>query len=411
MAKLPVNFLLYALYAASAGLIGGIGYTFYTTFKLKERYGDVAYRREVNALVDQQIKLGREAQPERLSWRYDAGVLEWWKQFHNVNVLGKLPPEPVPDQPKVETTAPPPTQTPVDDLIVVESLLLEKSEAKDRATHLIVRYKPGVTVQPPPEAVPVPSTAASGKGAAWSPGDTPRAPSGPATPAPSTMPLAAGGQVELRQFVHIDETLWPPHHNLRLVRISDDAQSAFFLREDASVERASWKEEEIFKNELELDAEVVKTLRGDQRRAREGAGNGDGQATPPPLTEVTQWRDVATTSEVAPGQIHVSRRDHDYVRDNVEKVFNEEAAVSSYKARVGNYEGLKIDRLSSRLAQFGIQPGDVILSINGEKVKQKAQAYSVAKRQYEAGKRTFVVEVLSGRGTGVETKTITVPKN
>ena len=105
------------------------------------------------------------------------------------------------------------------------------------------------------------------------------------------------------------------------------------------------------------------------------------------------------------------RRDHDYVRDNVEKVFNEEVGVSTYKARVGNYEGLKIDRVSSRLSSFGFQPGDVVLSVNGEKVKSKSQAYSVGKRQYEGGTRLFVVQVLNGRGTGVETRTITVPKN
>ena len=107
----------------------------------------------------------------------------------------------------------------------------------------------------------------------------------------------------------------------------------------------------------------------------------------------------------------MSRRDHDYVRDNVEKVFNDEVGVSSYKAKVGNYEGLRVDRLSSRLSGFGFQAGDVVLSVNGEQVKSKSQAYSAGKRQYEAGKRTFVVEVLSGRGTGKETRTITVPKN
>ncbi len=406
MAKLPVNLLLYVLYVASAGLIGGIGYTFYTTYKLKERYGDVAFRREINAQVDQQISLGKQAQPERKNWRYDDDSKPWWQKFSTVNVVGKLPPEPVKEEIKAEEPPPQDTGTPIGDIVVLESLLLEVSASSDQVTHIVVRYKPNVPVQPPPDML----ASAGGAGRpVWAPGDTPRAPSGPTGAV--AMPMSGAGQTELRQFVHIDDTLWPPHSNLRLVSIADDAQSAFFLREDPKRERAEWKREEIFKNELELDAEVIKTLRGEQRRARgEAAGTAaGGQQSQPP--EVSEWRDLQQTGEVAPGHVHISRRDHDYVRDNVEKVFNEEVGVSTYKARVGNYEGLKIDRVSSRLASFGFQPGDVVLSVNGEKVKSKSQAYSAGKRQYEGGTRVFVVQVLNGRGTGVETRTITVPKN
>src|SRR5690606_1190485 len=108
MAKLPVNFVLYALYAASAALVGGIGYTFYSTYKLKERFGDVALRKQISADVDKLVKAGRDAQPERKNWRYAPDSLPWWKQFSTVNVTGKLPPKPE------ETTAPVEPEKPAD---------------------------------------------------------------------------------------------------------------------------------------------------------------------------------------------------------------------------------------------------------------------------------------------------------
>src|SRR5688572_28960397 len=106
MAKLPVNFLLYTLYAVAAGLIGGIGYTFYSTYKLKERFGDRAFRKEINDEIDKQVKAGRDLQPERKSWRYDPEMLPWWKQFTGVNLVGKLPPKPEEPEKAVAAEAP-----------------------------------------------------------------------------------------------------------------------------------------------------------------------------------------------------------------------------------------------------------------------------------------------------------------
>jgi len=412
MAKLPVNFVLYALYAASAALVGGIGYTFYSTYKLKERFGDVALRKQISADVDKLVKAGRDAQPERKNWRYDPDSLPWWKQFSTVNVTGKLPPKPEETTAPVEPEKPADTGVKIDDILVIESLLVEVGESSDQLSHIVVRYKPGVEVRPPAALV---AAADGSRPASWTPGDA-RPAGGPAAGgAPIPMPTTPGG--ELRQFVHLEEALWPPYDNIRLVEIAEDAHSATFLREDPKKDRSEWKKETVYKAALDLDpavvAQLVEGLRRD-RAAREQGANGAAvqpEVVPVPRVQETEWRDVPQTMQVAPGQFHVSRRDHDYVRDNIDRVFNDEVGVSTFRSRVGNVEGLRIDRISPRLAQFGLEPGDIVLSINGEKVRQKQQVYTIAKRQYQSGVRRFTVEIMSGRGTGVETRTYTVPRD
>ncbi|MEZ5963387.1 MAG: hypothetical protein R3F56_06020 [Planctomycetota bacterium] len=420
MAKLPVNLILYSLYAASAGLIGGIGWTFYATWLKREESRTEAFQKRVADRVDSHLEVGRKAQPERQNWRYDVEARDnWWTKFGKVNLIGALPPEP--EAPVVEEKKEPVKDAgvPIDSLVVLESLLLEVSKVPavggpsatgtgaggaepESTSHVVVRYKPGVEVHPPADVV----APAAGQPAWGGPGDSTR-PSGAPTP---PIPLA-GGQVELRQFVHIDETLWPPHNTLRLTRISEDGQVAYFTREDPAKDRSEWKEEPLEKNELELPTEVVRALREARgQKGTEKAGDATDVEPPPSGPDIGDWQDPSETREIKPGQVHVSRRDYDYIRDNSDKVFNDEVAVRTWKARVGNYEGLLVDRLSPRLQNFGIQPGDVILSINGEKVKNKANAYSIGRRQYDGGTRRFLVEILSGRGTGVETRTVTVPQ-
>lgn len=414
MAKLPVNLILYSLYAASAGLIGGIGWTFYATWLKREASRTEAFQKNIADQVDSHLDQGRKEQPERKNWRYDVEARDnWWTKFGKVNLIGALPPEPV--APVVEDKKEPVKDAgvPIESLVVLESLLLEVAKPPapggpaaapggaeaPSASHVVVRYKPGVEVHPPADLVgPAPT--------AWGPGDSaPRPAGGPAT----SIPMAGSAQTELRQFVHLDETLWPPHNTLRLTRISDDGQVAYFTREDPAKDRSEWKEEPLEKNELELPTDVVRALRESRGQKVADKDPTKPDATPPTGPDIGDWQDPPETREVKPGQVHVSRRDYDYIRDNADKVFNDEVAVRTYKSRVGNYEGLVVDRVSPRLQSFGIQQGDVILSINGEKVKNKANAYAVARRQYDGGTRRFSVEILNGYSGSVETRTVTVP--
>ncbi len=404
MAKVPVKLLLYTLYGGATALFAGIGLTFYETTNSQKqaaaRFTQPDPKRQSPVVEDMErlLKAGRELQPEKKQWRYGPNDTEWWKQFAKVNIIGKVEAPKVDDVPvEPETKAPEDTGVKLEDIFVIESLMCEVGKT-NRSTHVVLRYKPEANVQPPPEFL---ASATAPTTRAWAPGDGTRG----AQPPVGAMPLVSGPQTDLRHFVRLEETLWPPYNNVRLDRVSEDAQSAFFTREDPKKERALWKVEEVFKNELELDANVVKALRTEQRRERAG---GETKPVDEPVAKVSDWQDVEETREVTPRNVHVSRKDFDRFGTESDRIFNEDVAVSSYRARVGNYEGLRVDRVSGQLASFGVQPGDVILSINGEAVKSKAQAYSVGRRQYESGTRRFVAEILSAR-SGLETRTITLP--
>lgn len=397
MAKLPVKLLLYSLYAGATALFAGIGWTFYETYLIQQRLSNPAFREQTKTDFDELLKAGRELQPERRQWRYGGSESAWWQQFAKVNIIGKVEVPKVEDAPpEAEVKAPEDSGVPVTDVLVIESLMCEIGKT-NQSTHVVVKYKPEANVQPPPEML---SSAAAPVGRAWSPGDGTRGqPTGAAA-----MPLVSGPQADVRHFIRLDETLWPPYANVRLVRVSEDAQSAFFQREDPKKDRATWKEEEVFKNELELDPDVVKALRTEQRRDR-----ADGtKPVDPPVVKASDWQDVPETREVSPGNVHLSRKDYDRFGAESDRIFNEDVAFSSYRSRVGNYEGLRVDRVSGQLAAFGVRAGDVILSVNGQAVKGQAQAYNVGRRQFESGTRRFVVEILSPLG-GIQTRSITLP--
>lgn len=397
MAKLPVKLLLYSLYAGATALFAGIGWTFYETYLIQQRLSNPAFREQTKTDFDELLKAGRELQPERRQWRYGGNESAWWQQFAKINIIGKVEVPKVDDAPpEAEVKAPEDSGVPVKDVLVIESLMCEIGKT-NQSTHVVVKYKPEANVQPPPELL---SSAAAPVGRAWSPGDAAR----PQPTGAAAMPLVSGPQADLRHFVRLDETLWPPYANVRLVRVSEDAQSAIFQREDPKKDRATWKEEEVFKNELELDPDVVKALRTEQRRDR-------AEGTKPveaPVVTASEWQDVPETLEVSPGNVHLSRKDYDRFGAESDRIFNEDVALSSYRSRVGNYEGLRVDRVSGQLAAFGVRAGDVILSVNGQAVKGQAQAYNVGRRQFESGTRRFVVEILSPLG-GIQTRSITLP--
>jgi hypothetical protein len=230
------------------------------------------------------------------------------------------------------------------------------------------------------------------------------APGRPPAP-PTQVPLGVGPLGDaLTQHLRIDDKLWPPYDNVRLVRVADDARSAFFVRELASGEKG--KEEEVFQSTLDLPADVKKALVtfGRQDRAQPAPENGGESPAGPP----SDWQDVPETAQVRPGQYHISRSDYRDFQDNGQRILNEDVGLSSYRSRNGLYEGLKVTKVSPQLARFGVQVGDVILRINGTPVRNKAEAVNVGKRQYREGTRTFVVDLLTGRGEQ-QTRTYTAP--
>jgi hypothetical protein len=59
-------------------------------------------------------------------------------------------------------------------------------------------------------------------------------------------------------------------------------------------------------------------------------------------------------------------------------------------------KGVVFRNIEPGIAQkFGVAQGEVLISLNDEKVETKADALAVGKRQYNRGTRTFVAKFLS----------------
>ena len=126
MAKLPVKLLLYSLYAGATALFAGIGWTFYETYLIQQRLSNPAFREQTKTDFDDLLKAGRELQPERRQWRYGPNETTWWQQFAKVNIIGKVEVPKVEDAPpEAEVKAPEDSGVPVQDVLVIESLMCE----------------------------------------------------------------------------------------------------------------------------------------------------------------------------------------------------------------------------------------------------------------------------------------------
>jgi len=407
MAKLSINFLLYT---ASLGFAGGSGYLFYETMSAPEQQTPREIYDEAMASIDS----GRKLTPDDRRDEYTEAAKPWWESFSQANFTGALPPEPVAVEDDAETHAPPPVSSmPADEIVNVLSITFDSAGAD---SWCIVQYK-DTNVQPPVNAFT--GVANPGYGG---PVDISRG-AAPAAAGPNAMPSYAGGPV-LIQHLKIGDSLWPPHQNVVLSRISDDGLSVFFKRSqvpekpgDGDAEAnadggtgepsADSEEEKVYKNELGLATDVIEAI-------NDGAApidRPDRGRPKPKVVEVTTWIDVGEeTRAVRPGEYHVSRKDSEYLRKNAQQVFSEDIAMRSYRSPRGNISGVRVMRVSPRLERFGVQAGDVLLELNGVPVKNKAQALKVGKAQYNRGVRLFRAKVLNRYGR-VEERSYNAPDN
>lgn len=395
--KLPVNLLLYTL---SAGLLGGVGWVFYQA--LVEAPKKQRSANDIKNDVENLIKVGQGKQPPESSWSYlDAA---WWSKLKTVNFTGKLPPPP--PKPDSGPSVVKPVESPdtkLEDILSGLAIVYKGS-----LSSCVIRYKPTARVTPPADLARSGPSDVIGAPSAPSPGRPPVPGRGP-TPMPAAVDPSAG----LIHHLKLEDTLWPPYQNVRLVAISDDAQIMTFLREKDGVPKEQWKKEDVFRNELGLPEDVNTALK---KWMGVGAGSRPSQGSRPqrPNTsdQASGWKPVETTRELDPGQWHISEKDYRYLQDNSERVVNEDIVVQPYKSPQGTRAGLQITKVSPELSQYGLATGDVILSINGEPVTSKAQAaqaVQAGQKQYERGTREFEIEVLS-RGQ-ISKRTYHAPNN
>lgn len=372
MIKLPINLLLYV---TSLGLAGGSGWLFYKATVGAEPGRDQA---ELGKLFKKHDDIGRARKADD---RQDDYTAKWWEQFREVNLIGRLPPEPETTKTEVEVEAPRPTEVPLSSILRVECIVA--GEQKD--TRVVISYLPEANVTPPD----------TGFGTAAAPLDI-----------VAGTRTTAGAPTELRQHMALDDALWAPHSHIRLVRIAADAASVFFLREDPKTkDPKNAKEEEVFKAVAELDQEVIKFLvEGTRNQAGAGADTSKPKPAPDAVSGDSRWQDIAQTKEVTRGEWVISRDDDAYIRDNTQRVLEDTGLETYIGSKV---RGLRFTRVPDKLQQFGVIAGDVILEVNNVPVDTKAEAINIGKKQYNQGVRTFRVKLLS-RGR-VEERTFHAP--
>ncbi|MGE3172958.1 MAG: hypothetical protein AB7O97_10070 [Planctomycetota bacterium] len=408
--RLPVNAFLYL---ASAGLLGLAGYTFYESMQLGTQDVRTEHTERGAREAQDLLARGRGQGPVTTTVGYNTAV--WKAAFLAPNLIAKPPRIEEPKGPAVEVQ----TQKPVDvrplgDIIELVSLMCDTSTGgMGGQSHVIVRYKEGVDVQPPSWYL-LENQVAAGAGAVSAPSDgvpgRPRpngrpVPGRPAQPVPMS---SAGTEYLQRVWVTSDgsarseSTLWPPFEDIRLVEVKEDALSAVFARSAPPAPAPAEGEdpppapepvtEELFKSLMasqEVAKDVVALLRNRARRPTDDAG------TPAPVGN-SSWQDVEETRKVG-DQWHISRRDQQVMNESPETFMNR-INVDAYVSPTGSgRRGLRVlDVAPDITSRYGVQPNELILSVNNEPVSTKADAIATGKRLYKRGVRTFVVKFLSG---------------
>lgn len=412
--KLPIPFLLYAV---SLGLLLSTGWTVYQMAPLWKGKEE-ATKRGQNEGKDA-IGRGRGQGPVTVDWAYTRQSAPWWAGFKDVNLIGRLPPPPpsptAAEPEKVEVVA---DLRPLDQLIELVSLVYDGQMAgKGGNSHVIVRFKPEANVEPPEwwvreNTAPTPAAAPGGQNPAdrtqGRPRNQPRGAAPPPANRPSPMPSSMAGR-EVLQKVWVEDggdirrssVLWPVQPSqvgsngkavqvgaIRLVRVAEDAQSAYFVREvptgDGVAREA--KEERLIKTAMGLSQDVLEALlalQGREQQANPPERQVAAQANP----ASTAWVETEETMRVG-NRIHIGRQDERRLQQDADQ-FLAQLNVDTYVGRQSKVTGLIVRGIDPQFQRFGVQVGDVLIEINGRKVESKASAVSQVKGDYNRGVRTF----------------------
>ena len=136
--------------------------------------------------------------------------------------------------------------------------LMYHNAANEPKTHVVLRYRPDAGVQVPDRVMRQAGSTMTG-GIPMASRTVPVRPQGVgvagrggrrgAQPRPLTPPPVSVAQNLLLHYVTVGESLWEPYSYVKLVRVAEDAESAFFLRTGVKTAEGEEPEpEEEFKN-------------------------------------------------------------------------------------------------------------------------------------------------------------------
>ncbi|MEZ5989833.1 MAG: hypothetical protein R3F30_12055 [Planctomycetota bacterium] len=363
------------LYVLSAGLLGLLGYELSTGYTL-DWVGVPGVGPKSQPLEDY-VKQVTGAEHKRAEgdrrWSYGQRYQAWWSLIATANFTGKLPPEPVPDKPeqaapeKVETP-----QTPLKDILTVLVVLGGEGGIQ-------IRYNDGVAVEPPP------------------------------APTMDGQPLQMVNLGAVYQVVRFDEGLYKPYQEIKPIRLTIDTETntvgVVFSRPHFDPAKPDERvEETVFLGELDLSGEVITGVPGNIPGAGgTGAGGGDTQA----IRQGT-WEDPGRETRRVGDTWMVSLDDQDYL-GNVDEVMTDLAVDDYYQefddpvnaGKKVRIQGVAVRKVSPQMRRFGVQEGEILVSVNGEKVTSRANAIATGKRQYNRGVRTYQLKFLTSTGREV----------
>ncbi len=382
MTKLPIHLLLYL---AILGLAAGGGFQFWQALQEKNHVPDP---KADQAQFLKSIQRGRDSAGRTSNGPDYAAHEDFWNSFRYANFTGKEPPKPVEstDAKPAEDVKPEVPEIKLEDVFVIECMVFDGEQSK-----VILRYKPSANVQLPPEML----TGTGGAGTGPVADTVPARPGVRGNQGASGVPGNRAGSLPTFdnglgavQHLTLDDTLWKPYEHIRLVRVADDASYAVFRVEKPSVPKEEWKEEQIYPEVLELPQDVLRKLQegGIDVSRNQQSGGADQPAAP---AQPSGWVDMPETQEIGRNHYNIGSHDRDMIASDPSRVFDEDVGTATYRSRDGRVQGVRITRLAPGYDRYGVQEGEVLISLNGEPVGSKAEAYKVGKRLYQRGVRTF----------------------
>jgi hypothetical protein len=374
--KLPITPLLYLVSLAS---LGGIGHAVYQYSDKTNDYD--AKARDKIKKENKRLKAEGIAAKDLNNERWDYRKTWFWKQLADVNLTGKIEKK---DEPKklekeVETELKPEIVQLKD---IIEVICIARAGDE---TGVVIKYTADVEV---PENEVVTSSTPSLKNT------IPRGRQrGRRRPTPQPAPTQTIGQFP-PHHVEVGEALWPKYNFVYLKSVAPDASFATFeLRiDDKKDEKGAYPTQDVIKGTLDLPPEILAKMRAGIPLRTDDKGQ-----PIPRKVERSDWVDTPTTTvSRQTGRVNVSRKDQEFLEKDGANVFTDDVHMRDYSGGSGKYKirGVQFKKLSGRVRQFGVNEGDVLISINDQKVSGMANAKKVGRRLYNKGVRNFRAEIL-----------------
>ena len=373
--KLPINPLLYLV---SLGSLLGIVNEVYQQSADPSLIYNKAKQAKIKSELEKLKREGESDLPNVDRWSYSNTT--WWEQLAKVNFIGK-----VEKAPELKTDEEPTEFEQKGEIIQLNTVIQVICIARGGDdTGVVVQYFTDVEV--PEDKVVTPSTNVMST-----------IPAGRRNRADIPKATNAGTGPTPPHHINMGDKLWKPYDYVYLKGVTEDASSVIFeLRiEDKKNDDGSYPSQPLYKNQLDLPVDVLEKLMAGGPKKTDKNGKTDETAVKPKIPD-SVWQDFGKKTVIKNNNVHISERDRAFLEKNGHDVWTNDVTMQDYSGGRGKnkFRGVQVRKVSSRVSQFGVNKGDVLLSLNGIKIKGMAHGKRTGRRLYNDGVRTFRADVL-----------------